>query len=108
MKLLAYLVLSILAIGTIVYCVYRYRGALGSGGSSGHQETPSPDNSSRQTTNISWQTFDRTTPDRFKIDMPVGASEIQVPAYTGAGSQEPGSTCSSRHFPPPARAAMTT
>jgi hypothetical protein len=77
---LAYFVLGFLAIGAIAYCIYRHRGALGFGGSEGSREATNPDNSAQHPAFISWQTADRTTHDGFKVDMPAGASEIQVPA----------------------------
>jgi len=87
-KTLAYIILSILMIGAVAYCIYRYRAELGVAGSGGNQVASNPDNSSPQPPRITWQTIDRT-PDGFKADMPAGASEIQVPAYTGDGGQEP-------------------
>lgn len=85
MKRLAYLVLSILLIGVIVFLVYRYRADFGLASPGSGRGTSG--NSSMQGTQIVWQTVDRSA-DGFKIQMPVSAGETQVPAYADGGVVE--------------------
>ena len=78
-----------MVIAALAYGVYRYRSQLGQASSAA-----SPANSvTDQPTAVShpsaeWQMIDRTS-DGFKVQMPGHASEVQVPAFTANGSQEP-------------------
>lgn len=80
-------VLVILVIGAIAYCIYRYRVELGLSSSKTSQQIPAsePSSSGIQPAHIVWQALDRS-PDGFKVDMPSGIRQTQIPAYNERGS----------------------
>jgi hypothetical protein len=83
-----YIVLVLILILGAVY-VYRHRQDWGlvspaGNGESGSAGLPS---ASPRPANIAWQPVDRTS-DGFKVEMPSGISQIQVPAYNEHGSSE--------------------
>lgn len=73
----------------MAYLVYRYRADLGMGGPSSSQESSNAEqtNPGIRPAQIVWQAADRTS-DGFRVEMPAGASETQIPAYTGQGVVE--------------------
>jgi len=85
-KRLVGFVLVILVIGAIAYCVYRYRVALGLVRPSNNQESVSSEqpSSGLQPAHIVWQALDRS-PDGFKVEMPAGTRQTQIPAYDQRG-----------------------
>ena len=84
--MLGRLVLVILVIGAIAYCVYRYRGSLGLGSHPTSQESESSDQTTAEQhpAHIVWQTLDRS-PDGFRVEMPAGTRQTQIPAYDQRG-----------------------
>jgi len=80
-------VLVILVIAAIVFCVYRYRVELGLVHPAPSQETSNPEesNAGLQPAHIVWQALDRS-PDGFKVEMPAGTRETQIPAYDEQGN----------------------
>jgi hypothetical protein len=78
--------LGIVVTAAIVYCVYYYRIELGLVRPSSPAETPStqPSNTTAPPT---WQTIDRPA-DGFRVDLPAGATEAQVPSYAARGAVE--------------------
>lgn len=72
----------------VLYCLYLFRGAFGVSSPTVDQESTGRANSGSRSTRISWQTVDRSA-DGFKVQMPAGATELQVPAFTSNGSKEP-------------------
>ncbi len=89
MKRFVRFVLVILAIGAIAYCVYRYRVELGFAGPTTSQESANSDQTSSglHPVHFVWQWLDRS-PDGFKVEMPAGAEETQIPAYDERGDIE--------------------
>ncbi len=90
MKRWPYIVVVLILILGAAY-VYRHRQDLGivspagyGGGESASTGLPS---SAPHPTPIKWQPVDRTS-DGFKVEMPSGSSQIQVPAYNEQGSSE--------------------
>ena len=82
-------VLIVLGIAAIGYFFYAYRADLALTGFHAGQQNSNAEQASpglRQA-QIVWQTVDRT-PDGFKVQMPSGASEAQIPSYTGSGVVE--------------------
>lgn len=77
-----YIVLGVILIGGIVY-IYLHRQDLGL--TSNVSETQNAD--LPQPAHITWALVDRTS-DGFKIEMPTGAKEIQVPAYNETGGAD--------------------
>jgi hypothetical protein len=79
-------VLVILVIGAIAYCVYRYRVELGLSSPPGSQQSSSSEQASTglHAAHIVWQMLDRS-PDGFKVEMPAGTRQTQVPAYDQRG-----------------------
>jgi hypothetical protein len=71
------------------YFFYAYRADLGLTGFHAGRQNPGAEqaNPGLRPAQIVWQTVDRT-PDGFKVQMPAGASEAQIPAYTGQGVAE--------------------
>jgi hypothetical protein len=83
---LARIVLVVLGIGAIAFCVYRYRVELGLVSPATRQEGTNSDQTSSglHPAHIVWQSLDRS-PDGFKVEMPAGAKETQIPAYDERG-----------------------
>lgn len=79
-------VLSLLAIGAIAYLVFRYRAELGLDGPRSGQEGSNAQQNLLPA-RVAWQTIDRT-PYGFKVEMPAGVSETQIPAYNEQGVVE--------------------
>jgi hypothetical protein len=82
-------VVVILAIGAVAYCVYRYRVGLGHDNRGISQQSANSDqtNSGPATAHpahIVWQPLDRSQ-DGFKVEMPEGVRETQIPAYDERG-----------------------
>ncbi|MFP5206689.1 MAG: hypothetical protein ACLGSH_15145 [Acidobacteriota bacterium] len=77
------LVLSAVLIGGGVY-IYLHRQDLGLSGPS--VQTDNSDQSPRPA-NIQWGMVDRS-PEGFKVEMPVGTREVQVPAYNQVGGED--------------------
>lgn len=75
------LVFGIVLLGVIAYLVFEYRADFGQGG---QRNAAKPGMLSAQ---IAWQIVDRSA-EGFKVEMPAGAGETQVPAYTGQGVVE--------------------
>jgi hypothetical protein len=80
-------VLVILVIGAIAFCVYRYRVELGLVHPATSQESANPEQASSDLHpgHILWQTLDRS-PDGFKVEMPEGTRQTQIPAYDERGN----------------------
>jgi hypothetical protein len=80
-------VLVILVIGAIAFCVYRYRVELGLVHPATSQESANPEQASSDLhpAHILWQTLDRS-PDGFKVEMPEGTRQTQIPAYDERGN----------------------
>ncbi len=87
---MASIALGILITAAIAVCVYTYRYELGLVRAPSTPEMPLPESSSPapETELIAWQTIDRSA-DGFTVEMPPGAAETRVSAYTAAGSAEP-------------------
>jgi hypothetical protein len=89
----AVILVGIAVVAAIVYCTYCYRVELGLVKPQPHpgpaaealstEAQPGPDARA-----FAWQIVDRPG-DGFKVDMPVGATETRVPAFTGNGSVDP-------------------
>ena len=73
------LVFGILLVGVVAYLVYEYRADFGLGGLGRGSEAGSGE--------MAWQTVDRSA-DGFKVRMPPGVTETQIPAYTDHGVVE--------------------
>lgn len=75
--------------GAIAYCIYVYRADLGITGSGKPQQSQSADqaNVAPAPAHIEWQGLDRS-PDGFKVQMPTGTDESQIPAYNELGGVE--------------------
>jgi hypothetical protein len=73
----------------MAYLVYEYRADFGLAGPRSNQESSNAGQTSPdlRPARIAWQTVDRA-PDGFKVEMPAGASETEVPAYTEQGVAE--------------------
>ncbi len=87
MKRLVRFVVVILVIGAIALCVYRYRVELGlvhpaTSQESANSEQPS---SGLHPAHIVWQALDRS-PDGFKVEMPAGTRQTQIPAFDERGN----------------------
>ncbi|MGA2207156.1 MAG: hypothetical protein ABSG10_10550 [Terracidiphilus sp.] len=82
-------VLIVLGIAAIGYFFYAYRADLALTGFHAGQQNSNAEQASPglRPAQIVWQTVDRT-PDGFKVQMPSGASEAQIPSYTGSGVVE--------------------
>ena len=92
MKWLFSILLSVILVGGLIY-VYLHRAELGLGGlragpveetaasapAQAAQAVPAP---------IVWEKMDRWS-DGFKVEMPAGVRQIQVPAYNEQGGEEP-------------------
>jgi len=80
-------VLVILVIGAIAFCVYRYRVELGLVHPATSQESANPEQarSDLHPGQVLWQTLDRS-PDGFKVEMPEGTRQTQIPAYDERGN----------------------
>lgn len=92
MKWLFSIVLSIILVVGLVY-VYLHRQELGLGGSRpspGEETAVSAPAQTGQTmpAAIVWEKVDRSS-DGFKVEMPTGIQEAQVPAYNEHGGEEP-------------------
>lgn len=87
MRTLVRFVLVILVIGAIAFCVYRYRADLGLVSHPGTQESESSEQTSSELhpAAIVWLTLDRS-PDGFKVEMPSGTRQTQIPAYDQRGN----------------------
>jgi hypothetical protein len=72
----------------MAYLAYKYRADFGLAGPRSNQESSNggQTNPDLRPARIAWQTVNRA-PDGFKVEMPGGASETQVPAYTSRESQ---------------------
>lgn len=91
-------VLGVIVIGAIGYCVYVYRVQLGLVGSTNGHSAASPSTGPKSSTDrpqpvqssatIFWQLIDRPD-DGFKVEMPAGVTETQVPAYDARGVTHP-------------------
>jgi hypothetical protein len=91
-KWLFSIVLSIILIVGLIY-VYLHRQELGLGGSRPAQveETAAPAPAQPSQTApapIVWEKIDRSS-DGFKVEMPTGVQQTQVPAYNERGGEEP-------------------
>lgn len=85
MKRLIYSVLALLVVGTVAYIVYIHRVQLGLvAENSTPTELPNPD---LRTAPVAWQMVDRTA-QGFKVEMPAGANQITIPAYTERGAAQ--------------------
>lgn len=75
--------------GAIAYCIYVYRGELGLAGPGKAQESQSSDQTNPGPTpaKIEWQALD-CSPDGFRVQMPTGTDEAQIPAYNELGGVE--------------------
>ncbi|MGB7267557.1 MAG: hypothetical protein WBC92_18720 [Terracidiphilus sp.] len=89
MKRALYFVSGILVLGAIAYCIYFYRAELGITGPGKAPQNESTDQTSLgpQPAHIEWQPLDRS-PDGFRVQMPTGADESQIPAYNELGGVE--------------------
>ena len=87
MNRLVRFVLVILVIGAIAFCVYRYRVELGLVHPATSQESANSEQASSglQPAHIVWQALDRS-PDGFKVEMPAGTRQTQIPAYDERGN----------------------
>ena len=95
MKRLAYFILTATVVAAIGYCVYFYRVALGlvspsSSGpaASGAATKSQPAGATPPPADAAWQLVDRSA-DGFRVEMPGGATESQVPSYTNWGAMQP-------------------
>ena len=96
------LVLGVAVMGAISYCVYVFRIQLGLVGPPTRQPTTSSNTgpnsgansnmdgtqSAQSSPPIFWQLIDRPG-DGFKVEMPAGVTEAQVPAYDARGGAHP-------------------
>jgi hypothetical protein len=84
---LATFVLGILVFGAVGYCVYVYRAPLGlvAPAKSAQNSPVIGAEASLAPSRISWQTIDRTQ-DGFRVEMPAGVTETQIPAYDERGN----------------------
>jgi len=84
-----YLVLGTFVLGAIAYCIYDYRVALGIAGPRTNRSAGNPDQnaSGLHPAHIDWQLLDRS-PDGFRVQMPTGSDETQIPAYNALGGVE--------------------
>lgn len=80
-------VLIILVVGAIGLCVYRYRVALGLASPPRTLESAGPEQTSSDLhpAHIDWQAMDRS-PDGFKVEIPAGTRQTQIPAYDERGN----------------------
>jgi hypothetical protein len=91
-KWLFSVVLSAILIGGLIY-VYLHRQELGLGGSRPAQLEETATSASAQAGQmgpapIVWEKVDRSS-DGFKVEMPTGVQQTQVPAYNERGGEEP-------------------
>ena len=92
MKWLFSIVLSVILVAGLIY-VYLHRQELGLGGSRPAQVAETASSTVTQTSQtgpapIVWEKIDRSS-DGFKVEMPTGVQQTQVPAYNERGSEEP-------------------
>jgi len=78
MKRLLWAGAGILLLGAIVWLVYTYRADLGLSGHAGGQQASS----------AAWRAVDRSA-DGFKVDMPAGVTQTEIPAFNERGALEP-------------------
>jgi len=85
-----YVALGILVSGAVIYCIYMYRMDLGITWPAKTQssESTGQSDSGPRPTSIEWKAVDRT-PDGFRVQMPGGVDETQIPAYNELGGIEP-------------------
>lgn len=90
MKRPVYVVLSLLVLGTVIYCIYVYRMDLGIfwPTKTPSSESTEPSDSTPRRAAIEWNAVDRTA-DGFRVQMPGGIDETQIPAYNELGGIEP-------------------
>jgi len=91
-KWLFSIVLSVILVAGLIY-VYLHRQELGLGGSRPAQVAETASSTVTQTSQtgpapIVWEKIDRSS-DGFKVEMPTGVQQTQVPAYNERGSEEP-------------------
>ena len=85
----AIIVLGVVVLAALAFGVYRYRSQLGPASPTASPASSAADQPGAAShPSVEWQMIDRTS-DGFKVQMPGNAGELQVPAFTANGSQEP-------------------